>query len=210
MKKLLDEMIDEASELEPIFDAADEIRRLEDEIAEETKAKSYNIVRRLIGRQRELQHRLAVDFGERRGWRLADKPFGIDALIRGKVSGRNSPWVKAMVRACTLAGSGGMRDLRVLSRNSPVTPDRMNRSCQRHTVTLLVPACRIISLVPIPSAVSSTIRARHTCFCPAIAVRNDRFQARPISSIHLDRDPLAHAPLPKSRGPAYISPELLC
>ena len=89
MKKLLDEMIDEASELEPIFDAADEIRRLEDEIAEETKAKSYNIVRRLIGRQRELQHRLAVDFGERRGWRLADKPFGIDALIRGKVSGRN-------------------------------------------------------------------------------------------------------------------------
>ena len=58
-----------------------------------------------------------------------------------------------------------MRDGRVLSRNRPATPARMNRSCQRHTVTLLVPVRRMISLVPIPSAVSSTIRARQTCFC---------------------------------------------
>ena len=35
---------------------------------------------------------------------------------------------------------------------------------QRHTVTLLVPAWRMISVVPSPSAVSSTIRARQTCF----------------------------------------------
>jgi hypothetical protein len=58
-----------------------------------------------------------------------------------------------------------MRDGRVLSRTRPETPARMNRSCRRHTVTLLVPVWRMISLVPTPSAVNSTIRARLTCFC---------------------------------------------
>jgi hypothetical protein len=41
----------------------------------------------------------------------------------------------------------------------------MNRSCQRQTVTLLLPLRRMIALVPTPSAVSSTICARQTCFC---------------------------------------------
>jgi hypothetical protein len=41
----------------------------------------------------------------------------------------------------------------------------MKRSCQRHTVTLLLPVGRMIALVPTPSAVISTMRARHTYFC---------------------------------------------
>jgi hypothetical protein len=63
-----------------------------------------------------------------------------------------------------LVGSGGMREGRVRSGNRPVTAARMSRSCQRHTVPLLIPVRRMISLVPTPSAVSNTIRARQTCF----------------------------------------------
>ena len=73
--------------------------------------------------------------------------------------------VSATVRSCTVAGSRGIRDGRVLSRNSPSTPCAMKRSCQRHTVTLLLPVWRMIVFVPTPSAVISTMRARHTCFC---------------------------------------------
>jgi hypothetical protein len=51
-----------------------------------------------------------------------------------------------------------------LSRNRPSTPSCMKRSCQRHRHVLLLPVRRMISLVPTPSQVSSTIRARHTCF----------------------------------------------
>jgi hypothetical protein len=40
----------------------------------------------------------------------------------------------------------------------------MKRSCQRQTAVLLTPAVRMISTVPAPSALSSTIRARQTCF----------------------------------------------
>src|SRR6516165_8882411 len=73
--------------------------------------------------------------------------------------------VSATVCSCTVAGSRGIRDGRVLSRTSPSTPCVMKRSCQRHTVTLLLPVCRMIVFVPMPSAVISTMRARHTCFC---------------------------------------------
>jgi hypothetical protein len=59
-----------------------------------------------------------------------------------------SPKINATVRSRTLAGSGGMRDGRVLSCKRPATPACMNRSCQRHTVTLLVPVRCMISLVP--------------------------------------------------------------
>jgi hypothetical protein len=41
----------------------------------------------------------------------------------------------------------------------------MNHSCQRQIVGLPLPVCRWISIVPTPSALSSTIRARQTCFC---------------------------------------------
>jgi hypothetical protein len=79
-------------------------------------------------------------------------------------SGGGSVWVSATTRSATAGGSGAIRDGRVLSRNSPSTPSCMNRSCQRHRQVLLLPVRRMISLVPRPSAVNSTIRARHTCF----------------------------------------------
>ena len=52
-----------------------------------------------------------------------------------------------------------------LSRSSPGTPSARNRSCHRQTEVLLVPVRRGSSIVPQPSAVSSTICARQTRFC---------------------------------------------
>src|SRR5271163_947377 len=96
---------------------------------------------------------------------LIPAAFAIISAVQCVVSPGGSPRVRATVRSRTLAGSGGIREGRVLSCSRPSIPARMNRSCQRHTVTLLVPAWRMISLVPRPSTVSSTIRARQTCFC---------------------------------------------
>ena len=96
---------------------------------------------------------------------LMPTAFAIISAVQWVVSPGGSPCVSATTFAVTSAPSGGMREGRVLSRNRPSIPARMNRSCQRQTVTLLVPACRMISLVPAPPAVSNTIRARHTCFC---------------------------------------------
>lgn len=41
----------------------------------------------------------------------------------------------------------------------------MNRSCQRHTQVFDLPVSAMITLVPAPSPLSSTIRACRTCFC---------------------------------------------
>src|SRR6516164_4754754 len=91
--------------------------------------------------------------------------LAILAAVQWVTSPGGSVCVSATVCSCTLAGSRGIRDGRVLSRSSPSTPCAMKRSCQRHTVTLLLPVCRMIVFVPMPSAVISTMRARHTCFC---------------------------------------------
>ena len=61
-----------------------------------------------------------------------------------------------------------MREGRVLSRRSPSKPSAAKRSCQRQTQVLDLPVSRMIAFVPKPSAVSSTIRARQTCFCGAL------------------------------------------
>src|SRR5271155_3222297 len=112
--------------------------------------------------------------------------------------------VSATVRSCTVAGSRAIRDGRVLSRSSPSTPCAMKRSCQRHTVTLLLPVWRMIVFVPTPSAVISTMRARHACFCRLFRSPTNRLQSCTIGAIHLDCDPLAHArpPLP-TPSPGY-------
>ncbi len=110
-----------------------------------------------------------------------------------------SPSVKATVRSCTLAGSGAMRQGRVLSRNRPATPDRMNRSCQRHTVTL--PGARLAhDLVGAQPGrrQQHDPRAAHLLL-PAAAVGDDRLQSPPVGRTRLDCDTLAHAaPLPGS------------
>ena len=61
---------------------------------------------------------------------------------------------------------------RVLSRSSPRHPSAMNRSCQRHTVGLATPACRVIAIVPTPSPLNRTIRA------PGARARRDRSPRR--------------------------------
>jgi hypothetical protein len=68
-------------------------------------------------------------------------------------------------RSAIFGSKGGMRDGRVLSRHSPGMPSAPNRSCQRQMTVLAFPVRRMISTVPCPAAVSSTIFARHTCFC---------------------------------------------
>ena len=87
--------------------------------------------------------------------------------------------VSAMTRSTVSVGSGGMREGRVLSRVNPSIPSCMKRSCQRHTTVLSLPMAWVMALVPLPSAVSRTIRARQTCFCgllrsPTIASNRTR------------------------------------
>jgi hypothetical protein len=86
------------------------------------------------------------------------------ALVQCVVSPGGSVKVSATTRSVTCAPSGGMRDGRVLSRSKPFAPATMKRSCQRQTQVLDLPVSRMMSWVPCPSADSSTIRARQTCF----------------------------------------------
>ena len=87
------------------------------------------------------------------------------APVQWVAFGDGSAKVKATTRSAIFGAKGGMRDGRVLSRHSPATPSTPNRSCQRQITVLAFPVCRIISAVPCPSAVISTIFARQTCFC---------------------------------------------
>ena len=64
-----------------------------------------------------------------------------------------------------------MREGRVLSRVSPATPSAIKRCCQRQTTVLPLATARMIAMVPSPSLLSSTIRARHTCFCGLLRSR---------------------------------------
>lgn len=63
---------------------------------------------------------------------------------------------------------GLMRDGLVLSRRRPSNPSSAKRSCQRHTQVLDLSVRRMISLVPKPSALSTTIRQHQTCFWGAL------------------------------------------
>src|SRR5271169_743946 len=121
-----------------------------------------------VARQFELPHRC--------GWRPCERQMrcteetlirtsaAIAAAVQCVVSPGGSLWVSATMRSPMAGGSGGTREGRVRSCNRPSTPACMNRSCHRHRQVLLLAVCRMISLVPRPSAVNSTIRARHTCF----------------------------------------------
>jgi hypothetical protein len=51
----------------------------------------------------------------------------IISAVQCVASPGGSPRVKATVRSCTLAGRGGMREGRVLSRNRPSTRPHVNR-----------------------------------------------------------------------------------
>ena len=95
----------------------------------------------------------------------------IAAAVQWVASCSGAWLVNATTRSTVAAGSGGMREGRVLSRVSPATPSSIKRSCQRQTTVLPLPTARVMALVPVPSAVSNTIRARQTCFCGLLRSR---------------------------------------
>src|SRR6266436_9023027 len=98
--------------------------------------------------------------------------------------------VSATTRSTVVSGSGGMREGRVLSRVNPSIPSYMKRSCQRQTTVLPLPTARVMAVVPSPSDVRTTIRARQTCFCGLLRLRmivSSRTRSSPVTvmEIHL-------------------------
>jgi hypothetical protein len=84
---------------------------------------------------------------------------------RSDGSGTSSLSAQHIACGYTAGGKGCSPGLRLLSRTSPATPARMNRSCQRQTQGLDTSAWRMIAVVPQPAAVARMIFARQTCFC---------------------------------------------
>ena len=78
--------------------------------------------------------------------------FAIAAAVQCVASCGGSALVSAITRSIVSAGSGGMRDGRVLSRASPSTPACMNRSCQRQMAVLSLPTARTMPFVPMPGS----------------------------------------------------------
>src|SRR5260370_22819791 len=126
----------------------------------------------------------------------------IAAAVQWVVSPGGSFRVSATTRATTSTSSGGMRDGRVLSRNSPPTPSTMNRSCQRQIEFLSTPPCRSTSFIPTPPPLNKTIRARHTCFCGLLrsaTIPSSRTRSAELTSTLI---PLRMYHVPDSHGGA--------
>ncbi len=96
---------------------------------------------------------------------LIPAAFAIAEPLQWLAAGGGPANVRATTRLATSGLSGGMRDRRVLSRQRPAAPSSRKRSCQRQITVLALPVACMISAVPRPSAVRSTIFARQTCFC---------------------------------------------
>ena len=101
--------------------------------------------------------------------------------------------VSATTRSAREGSSLAMREGRVLSRKSPSTPSAANRSCQRQTQVLDLPVSRMIAFVPRSSALSSTICARHTCFCGALRSLT-RLRSRSMAAEVTERETLVRIP----------------
>jgi len=86
----------------------------------------------------------------------------ISARLQWVALGGVSCTVFAITFSFVSKGNGGTLEGRVLSRFRPATPSSRYRACQRQTVGFDVRARRMISKVPCPSAVASTISARQT------------------------------------------------
>jgi Queuosine biosynthesis protein QueC len=126
---------------------------------------------RVVG-QLELAHpmRLQTMARQMRWTELTLSPaaFAIRTPVQWVVSPGGSPSLSATTRSAVSAPSGLMRERRVLSRSSPSTPSSIKRSCQRQTQVLDFPVRLMISFVPTPSAVNSTIKPRQTLFSGGI------------------------------------------
>jgi hypothetical protein len=96
---------------------------------------------------------------------LTPAALAIAAVVQCVASPSGGSIVSVTTRPSMAGSSFGMRETRVLSRSNPSKPSAAKRFCHRQTQVLDLPVSRMIAFVPAPSAVSSTIRARHTCFC---------------------------------------------
>ena len=112
--------------------------------------------------------RIVIRLGMKTALALMPAACAIMSAVQCVVSPGGSSNVRATTRSATAGPSGGMREGRVLSRNSPSKPSAAKRSCQRQTQVFDLPVCRIISTVPAPSALNRMISARQTCFCGAL------------------------------------------
>ena len=107
--------------------------------------------------------------------------------------------VRRTTSATRAASTGALPGGRVLSRKVPPTPAAMNRSCQRQTVVFDLPVAAMMAFVPKPSAVSSMIRARQTCFCGVLrsltmVSRRRRSAAETEMEMPLRMPQTSHAP----------------
>ena len=136
--------------------------------------------------------------------------LAISRPVQWVVSPGGSPSVRATTRSATSSGRRGVPGGRVLSRSRPSRPSSMNRACQRQTAVLLTPAVRMIAAVPNPSAVPSTIRARHTCFCRLL--RSSTIACRRLRSVGI-RWTMTPVRIPQTRTTPRLGeshPGLLC
>ena len=91
--------------------------------------------------------------------------------------------------------SGALRAARVASCSGPSTPSAVKRACQRQIVGLpAIAGLPLDRLVPTSSALSSTIRARHTGFCAPFPDRG--VQPFPVARTKPDLDALLHPARP--------------
>jgi len=95
---------------------------------------------------------------------LIPAALAIAAPVQWLAAGGGPARVRAITRSAFSEASGGMREGRVLSRQSPAAPASRNRCCQRQITVLAFLVARMISAVPWPLAVRRMIFARQTCF----------------------------------------------
>ena len=88
--------------------------------------------------------------------------------VQERAAPGGSPSVKATTRVVASALSGLIREGRVLSRSRPSEPVLQKAFLPAPNAGLGLALRRMISFVPTPSALNSTISARQTCFYGAL------------------------------------------
>ena len=143
---------------------------------------------------------------------LIPAALAMAAAVQCVASCSGSVAVSATTLSMTSCPSGGTREGRVLSRRRPSTPASAKRSCQRQTQVFDVPVRRMISTVPTPSAESSTISARQTCFCgvlrsAAIASRRRRSDGQSVIEMP-GRIPQTRTPPSRPESPSGLARQI--
>ena len=122
--------------------------------------------------------------------------FAVAEPVRWLAPGGGPASVSATTRSATVGPSGGMREGRVLSRQSPAIPASRKRSCQRQITVLALPVASMISAVPRPFAVRRMILARQPGFCGLLRLATtaaSSLRSAALSRILVRFPRLAHA-----------------